>query len=272
MKGYLDSDRRFFRRMGIGLLGLAVWAACLSCGGDARPPEASAVPESFSFFDIGANTQLTDGLRSTLREKLGRVSVSGRNVLNLAINYNGFLKEHFPALEALNRQLNGSAGIRVEHDTVTLMYRHMKHQNTPFDFVELVFDGQTRKPLVIRIRSDREGADILETLKRRYQEPRSIAWGDGSSRAYHWEKNGDVLILSVTPNPVGRPVYNISMYYVNSIQALIKREKEEGREERQEEESAVKDAFSRRPTSPGAPDSPAAPGFIGPATPTPPRV
>jgi hypothetical protein len=220
-------------------------STCFSCGDKSRPLDVSAVPESFTFFDIGANTRLTDSLRSTLESKLGNDSISGRNVLNLEINYSGFLREHFPGLETLNRQLNGSAGIRVEHDTVMLMYRHMQKQNTPFDYVELIFDDDTRKPLVIRIRSGREEADILETLKRRYQEPRTILWAEGGARAYYWEKNGDILILSVTPNPVGRPVFEISMYYVNSIKALVKREMEGRTQERQEEESAVKDAFSQ---------------------------
>jgi hypothetical protein len=254
----MDRDRPWVRRLGVILLGLACWAVLLSCGDETQPPSSTDIPESFTFFDIGANTRFTDRLRSTLRDKLGRDSISGRNVLNLAINYNGFLEAHFPAIASLNRRLNGSANIRVEHDTVTLMYRHMKRQNTPFDFVELIFDGQTRKPLVIRIRSDREEGDILETLQRRYQSPRSITWGDGGSHAYYWEKNGDLLILSVTPNPVGRPVYHISMYYLNSIRALIQREKEAGMEERQEEESAVKDAFSR------SGPRPAGPCFAGP--------
>ena len=246
MERYLGSNRRIMRKCLIGLWGLLLLITCFSCGKADRPPDVSAVPESFTFFDIGANTQLTDGLRSTLQSKLGNDSVSGRNVLNLEIHYRGFLRDHFPDLEALNRQLNGSAGIRVEHDTVTLMYRHMQKQITPFDFVELIFDDHTRKPLVIRIQTVREEADILETLKRRYQEPRTLTWADGGSRAHYWEKNGDVLILSVTPNPVGKPVFEISMYYVNSIKALLKREREGREQELQEEESAVKDAFSWR--------------------------
>lgn len=246
MERYLGSNRRVIWRCWNGLLGLLLLIASFSCGRADHPPDASALPESFTFFDIGANTQLTDGLRSTLQGKLGNDSVSGRNVLNLEINYKGFLRDHFPHLATLNRQLNGSAGIRVEHDTVTLMYRHMQKQITPFDFVEIIFDDQTRKPLVIRIRTGREEAEILETLTRRYQEPRTLTWADGGSQAYYWEMNGDVLILSVTPNPVGKPVFEISMYYVNSIKALLKREKDGRKQKLQEEESAVKDAFSWR--------------------------
>jgi len=246
MEGYLGSNRRVMSNCWIGLWGLLLLSTCFSCGDETRPTDVTAVPESFVFFDIGANTQLTDSLRSTLQNKLGKDSISGRNVLNLDINYAGFLREHFPDLEILNRELNGTAGIRIEHDTVTLTYRHMQKQNTPFDFVELIFDGDTRKPLVIRIRSDREEADILETLRQRYQEPRTILWAGGSSRAYYWEKNGDVLILSVTKNPVGKSVFEISMYYVNSIEAMVKREKKGLKQEKQKEESAVKDAFSQR--------------------------
>ncbi len=237
--------RRNTLKYWIGFWGILLAAACVSCGDKAVPPQASAVPESFTFFEIGANTELTDALRAALENKLGDDSISGRNVLNLEINYNGFLREHFPTLEILNRRLNGTAGMRVEHDTVTLMYRHMPRENTPFDFVELVFDAHTRKPLVIRIHAGTGDADILEILKRRYQEPRSVLWGQGDAKAYYWERNNDVLILSVTPNPVGKPVYEISMMYVNSIAALLKREGQGQKQERREEKGAVKDAFSQ---------------------------
>ena len=253
MEGYLDSNRRVMWRCWVGLWSVFFAAVCFSCGDGAGPPGGAALPESFTFFDIGANTRLTDALRSALQGRLGSDSISGRNVINLEINARGFLAEHFPELEALNRRLNGTAGIRVEHDTVTLAYRHMQKQNTPFDFVELIFDDVTRKPLVIRIRSGREEANILETLKQRYDEPRTLFWADGVARAHFWEKNGDVLILSVTPNPVGRPVYEISMYYVNSIEALLKREREGRKQERQEEKSVVKDAFSRKTPTPAFP-------------------
>jgi len=220
---------------------LGVW---FSCGQETRPPDSPEVPESFTFFDIGANTRLTDNLRSDLKGKLGNDSISGRNVLNLEINYRGFLREYFPDLDTVNRELNGSAGIRVEHNTVTLMYRHMSRQTTPFDFVELIFDADTRKPLVIRIRSGTDETDILETLKGRYGEPRNMAWGDRGARAYSWSKSKDVLILSAAPNAVGRREFSISMYYINSIEAMVKREKAARRQERQGEENVVKDAFS----------------------------
>lgn len=242
MKGYLGADQPIFWKCWIGVAALLLSAAVVSCGKESTPPDVPDVPESFAFFEIGANTRLTDGLQSTLRGKLGNDSISGRNVLNLEINFSGFLREHFPTLESLNRRLNGSGGIRIEHDTVTLMYRHMQKLPIPFDDVELVFDGVTRKPLVIRIRSARQDADILETLTGQYQEPRTIRWGEGS-QAYSWEKNGDILILSVTPNPVGRPVYTIGMYYVNSITAMLNREQAGGG---REEDGAVKDAFSRK--------------------------
>lgn len=245
-----NAKKCFMLKYGWGVLSLLVWMIFLSCGKEAGAPDASAVPESFTFFEIGANTRLTDRLRADLQSKLGNAAISGRNVLNLEIHYNNFLREHFPELEILNRRLNGTAGMRIEHDTMTLMYRHMSRLITPFEFVELIFDELTRKPLVIRIRSGREDADILETLKRPYGNPRTIVWAEGNSHAYYWEKNNDVLILSITPNPVGKPVYEISMVYVNSIEALLKREREGQKEERKEEESAVKDAFSQRAVHP----------------------
>lgn len=241
MKGYPGAYRPVIWKCSIGVAALLMAAVIVSCGKEAPLPDAPEVPESFAFFEIGANTRLTDGLRSTLRGKLGNDSISGRDVLNLEINTSGFLREHFPVLESLNRRLNGSGGIRIEHDTVTLMYRHMQKLPIPFDYVELVFDNVTRKPLVFRIRSGRQDAAILDTLTGQYQEPRTIPLGEGT-QAYYWEKNGDVLILSVTPNPVGKPVVEIGMYYVNSITAMLKREQTGGG---REGGGAVKDAFSR---------------------------
>ena len=254
MNGYPGVKRPDVRKWWIGITIWVVAVVCLSCGKESPPPEGPELPESFSFFEIGANTRLTDALRSTLRGKLGNDGISGRNVLNLELSYSGFLRGHFPGLEALNRDLNGPGGMRVEHDITTLTYRHMEKLPTPFDYVEVVFDAVTRKPLLIRIRTGRENVDLLDTLTRQYQEPRTIQRGE-PSQVHSWEKNGDVLILSVRPNPVGRPIQEIGMYYVNGIRALLARERAEGGSGRPREDG-IQDAFSRRGTAAHTPSAP----------------
>lgn len=226
----------------VGML-LTFALVLLSCG-EKSVEKTPAGPESFTFFGVGANTVLTDGLRRDLEKTLGNGGVSSRNTIDMEINYPGFLSEHFPTLAVLNRRLNSSAGIRVEHDATRLTYRYLQNRETPFDYVELLFSDATGRPLLVNIRSDREGPDIIDTLRQNYGEPRSIDWGGEINRSLVWEKQGDVLIFSVQTNQFDAPVYRIDIFYVDQLEALVEREEKEQMKRTREKEKAIDKAFS----------------------------
>ena len=174
-----------------------------SCGENQEPADQSSPPPdtaSFTFFDLGQATKLTPGVRDELSSKLGPDAIAGRNILDLEINYHGFLKEYFPQLEALNQNLNSPTGERVEHNTVKLMYRYAQKKNALFDRVELVFSDYTKTPLLFKISFKADEANIVETLREKYGPPEVIDWKQENGKSMFWKKDGDFLIVSNIPD------------------------------------------------------------------------
>lgn len=222
---------------------LAAAGMVVACG---DKPSQSPSPEhhSFTFFGVGPTTVLTDRLRKDLKEILGPGGISGRNTINLEVNYTGFLSEHFPALAVLNQRLNNPAGIRVEHDATRLTYRYLRNRETPFDYVELLFADVTGRPLRVTIRSAREGPEIIDILSKNYGQPRTIDWGGDINRSLVWEREGDVLIFSIQTNQLDAPVYRIDTYYVDELEALVEREERQRLKRKQQKQKAMDKAFS----------------------------
>ena len=107
--------------------------------------------DSFTFFNLSKQSILSKSVRSDLNQKLGRDATEYRSIIDLDINYYGFLQKYFPSLYELNQNLNSPAGERIEHNTVKLMYRYARKENIPFDYVELVFSNYSQHPLLFRI-------------------------------------------------------------------------------------------------------------------------
>jgi hypothetical protein len=222
-------------------IALIVWfvPALLSCGDSREPAEKeppSADTESFTFFDVGRTTKFSEQIRDDLREKLGRDAIESRSVLDLEINYRGFLKKYFPQLDALNRQLNFPPRERVDHNTVKLMYRYAQKQNVPFDYVELVFSNYTKIPIIFKIHFKNDEADIIETLKKKYGDPATVDWKENNGKSLFWKKDNDFLILSLVPDQFGSHEYQIVIYYVDNLKQLIETERKE-KEERERQRS-----------------------------------
>lgn len=214
-----------------------------SCG-DKPAQRPLSGHESFTFFGVSAGTVLTESLREDLEETLGPGGISGRNTIDLEINYVGFLSEHFPALAVINRRLNSSAGIRVEHEATRLTYRYLRNRETPFDYVELLFADVTGRPLRVTIRSAREGPEIIDILREKYGQPRSVEWGGEINRSLVWEREGDVLIFSIQTNQFDAPIYRIDTYYVDELEALVEREEKQRLKRNQKKQKAMDKAFS----------------------------
>jgi hypothetical protein len=218
----------------------------MSCGDEQKTNEfspSSPKAETFTFFDIGINTKLTGGVRKELSHKLGRDAIENRNIIDLEINYRGFLKRYFPALSELNLKLNYPPGERVDHNTVKLMYRYALRENIPFDYVELVFSNYTQLPLLIRIRFKRDDANVIATLKEKYGPPLIIDWKEENGTSMFWTKNKDFLIASLVPDQFGNPEYQISIYFVANLEELIAVESKAREEGEKQKARTGKTAF-----------------------------
>lgn len=235
-------------KAGLLLITFIIWflPALISCGDSREPDEKAPLPadtESFTFFDIGRTTRFSEQIRDELEKKLGRDAIEGRSILDLEINYRGFLKKYFPKLDSLNRQLNFPPGERVDHNTVKLMYRYAQRQNVPFDYVELVFSNYTKKPIIFKIHFKKDEANILETLKNKYGDPDNIDWKENNGQSRYWKKDGDFFIVSLVPDQFGNHEYQIVIYYVDNLKQLIETERKEKEEKERQRSKTGGKAF-----------------------------
>jgi hypothetical protein len=218
----------------------------MSCGDKEESGSPQPAPEhsdSFTFFDIGKNTIISSRVREGLNKTLGDDAVEPRNILDLEINYKGFLKQYFADFDKLNKKLNSPIGERVEHHTVKLMYRYMQNKNVSFDYVEIVYSEYTRRPVLIKVHFKKDGSKTIETLKQKYGSPESINWGGESSKSLYWKKNNDVLILSFVPDQFGNPECQINIYYKTALEKLLQDEQKEKEKTRRERTKSGKTAF-----------------------------
>ena len=217
-----------------------------SCGEKKEPAEnqtAQVPSDSFTFFDLGRQSTLSKSVRNDLKQRLGRHAIEYRSIIDLDINFYGFLKKYFPSLYELNQNLNFPPGERIEHNTVKLMYRYARKENIPFDYVELVFSNYSQHPLLFRINFQKDEANIIETLKTKYGEPLLIDWKDKNGQSMYWEKNKDLLIVSLVPDQFGNPEYQIRIYFVGNIKTLLATESAEKEKAESQRAKSGKTAF-----------------------------
>ena len=215
-----------------------------SCGEKKEPATDQKIQgpsESFTFFELGKDSHFTDSVRKDLNRQLGNDAIAKRSLLDLEINYYGFLQANFPVLQALNIQLNPPTRARVDHNILKLMYRYARKKNLPFDYVELIFSNYSQLPLLFKINFKEDEANVVQTLKTKYGDPRRIDWKDRNGQSMYWQKNNDVFIVSLVPDQFGKPEYQIRIFFVENIQALLAKEKaEKEKQELQRTESGQK--------------------------------
>ena len=218
----------------------------LSCGDNRESAEAvpqTVKPESFTFFELGTNTKLTEDIRKDLGKKLGRDALERRSILDLNTNYAGFIKKYLPKIDEVNRKINFPPGERVEHNTVKLMYRYAQRKNAPFDYVELVFSEFTKTPLLFKINFKIDETDIVETLKTKYGPPQVIEWKEENGKSMVWRKNMDLLLVSLVPDQFGHHGYQIVIYFMQNLKQLIEIEKNELKKREQQRAKSGERAF-----------------------------
>jgi hypothetical protein len=227
----------------LGTLGLALALLALGLGacGDREEPRRGDAPqagvESFTFLGMGRETEITDRLRGELSEKLGNAAVEQRGIIDLEAGTPGALND-LPALAAINRQLNSPPRERVEHDMIRLMYRYARSKETPFDLVELLFDPETRKPLLFRMRIKGDDAGMIEALRSKHGPPAA-----GGGRTLVWQKEGDGLVVAVVPDHLGHPVHHIAIFFTGNLQRRIAAEQAQAAEKAREKQPSGKSAF-----------------------------
>lgn len=224
-------------------LTLLVFPSCGEKKEPARDPGVQAQSDSFTFFDLGKNSRLSKSIRNDLRQRLGRDAIEGRGIIDLEINYYGFLDQYFSSLNELNRQLNTPPGERIEHNIVKLMYRYARKANLPFDYVELLFSNYSQHPLLFRINFKKDEANIVQALKSKYDDPRLIDWKNKGGQSMYWDKNNDILVVSLVPDQFGNPEYQISIFFVENIKALLKTESAEKEKQESQRAKSGKTAF-----------------------------
>ncbi len=190
------------------------------------PPSKTDDSGSFTFFNIGKETTINTRQRTNLEKILGDAAVERRGIVNLELNHKTFLKDNFPELDRMNRQLNSELGLRVKHRIVRLMYRYAKQKGLPYDLVEILFSEKTTKPLLIRLQFKTGDTDALKALEEKYGSPRNMAWGREQASTQVWQKQGDYLFHSVVPKRGGKVEYRIDIYFTDTIEALIQSERE----------------------------------------------
>ena len=225
----------------IGLLSISI--SCSDNRESVETESATVKSDSFTFFELGTNTKLTEQAREDLGKKLGRDAIEGRGILDLDTNYAGFISKYLPKINQLNQKLNFPPGERVEHNIVKLMYRYARKKNTPFDDVSLVFSEYTRTPLLFKINFKIDETGIVETLKSKYGSPQVIEWKEENGKSMVWRKNQDVLLVSLVPDQFGRHGYQIAIYFVQNLKELIDIERNEAKREEQQRATSGKTAF-----------------------------
>ena len=236
----ISKPTRFALVMGLAFL------LFFSCGEKKEPAKdqrVQAQSDSFTFFGLGKNSQLSKSIRSDLRQRLGRDAIAGRGIIDLEINYYGFLEQYFSSLNELNRELNSPAGERIEHNIIKLMFRYAPKENLPFDYVELLFSNYSQLPLLFRINFQKDEANIVQTLNSKYGDPRPIDWKNKNGQSMYWEKDNDILIVSLVPDQFGNPEYQIRIFFVENIKALLTTEIAEKEKQKSQRAKSGKKAF-----------------------------
>lgn len=199
--------------------------------------------DSFTFFDLGANTRLNRGIRKRLADHLGSDAIEKRGLIDLTLQPAGLLESGFQTLRALHHSLNGEVRARIEHNVTRLTYRYPWQQNTPFKFVQLVFSNYNAKPLYFRIILKKEGAAIIDTIREKYGTPGRADSGSLPVSVLYWEKNTDYLIVSELKDRFGDPEYHVMICYANNLRLLIATEKTEAERRERQLRQAGKTAF-----------------------------
>ena len=123
------------------------------------------------------------------------------------------------------------------------MFRYARKENLPFDYVEFLFSNYSQLPLLFRINFQKDEANIVQTLNSKYGDPRPIDWKNKNGQSMYWDKDNDILIVSLVPDQFGNPEYQIRIFFVENIKALLATESAEKEKQKSRRARSGKKAF-----------------------------
>ena len=206
-------------------------------------PTKKTETDGFSFFNVGAETVYSDAIRKALDERLGSGVLENRGTMDLRPGDGNYLKAHNPDIYRYHKQLNDQAGARIEHDIIKLTYRYALKKNTPFFYVELVFSNYSKLPLFFRIKAKKEGAGIIDEIRKKYGKPEEIVDPAGMNPTLSWQKGDDVFIIFQNKDRLGDPEFLLMMYFKRNIKSLIAIEEQERIKAEEARKKSVRKAF-----------------------------
>ena len=124
-----------------------------------------------------------------------------------------------------------------------IMFRYARKKSLPFDHVELLFSNYSQHPLLFRINFKKDEANIVQTLKSKYGNPRPIDWKNKGGQSMYWDKANDILIVSLVPDQFGNPEYQIRIFFVENIKAQLATESAEKEKRKSQRAKSGKTAF-----------------------------
>jgi hypothetical protein len=203
-------------------LQMLIFLAFIACSSEEKiEPQRQENSGGFTFFDVHHDTIYAKSLRERLVGTLSSDAIEYRSIINLEIVAEGFLQQHFPQLDELNRRLNYPAGERVEHPTIKLMYRWATRKNLPFSYVEFLFSQESRKPLYVKIESARNIDDIVDSLSGKYGPSTILQLDSGRGEIRYWENNRDVFLVARLLRRNRHPLYRMMIYYADNLEEFI---------------------------------------------------
>lgn len=210
---------------GILLLFFFLLAACGKKETQGTGPGSQEMfPESFTFFNVTANTLLNDATRMELEKAFGSHAATRRTPLDLEIHQRGMIARAFTELNALNAKINGVSNERVEHDTVLLTFRYPPKANKFFKYIKIWFSNKNQKPLLVEILTETGSRYLVDGIREKYGNPRTIPLESDKESLEYWVQSKDTLIASRTRDRFGTDIHHIKIYFVNNMETLALKE------------------------------------------------
>ena len=195
---------------------------------DSGSRSGQVFPESFTIFNIGANSRLNAQTMGELEKAFGKPAVTRHTTIDMGIHQKGLVDREFKELSRLNERLNGTSNARVEHNTIMLTFRYPPQKNRFFQYMKFWFSGVNHKPLMVEILTRPDSHAVFKDITEQYGPPEILKLPSEKESLVYWIRENDTLIVSRTVDRFNSGIYHIKIYYVNNLESLHLSELETG--------------------------------------------
>ena len=204
---------------------------------------AASDAAGFNFYGISRNTVLNRQLRRTLEQQLGYDAIIHRAPLDLIIIDSEFTRIHLPRLHQYHKALNPAFGGRREHAVTVLTYRRAQQKGAPFNYIKLVFDQQTGKPLYLVVQPADDDPDIFDALQSKYGPPTSVQHTSDGDQVMIWHKPNETLAGVSIRRRGGRIDRQIHFFFLTNVEQRVMQERKAAEDRRRQADKASRQAF-----------------------------